>query len=49
MKKGKKLTAVLLSLTMVMMFAVLAFAAGPYSMAIQNDNAEIGRAARWLP
>ncbi len=38
MKKIKRLSAILLSLTMVMVFAVSAFAAGAYSITIQNDK-----------
>lgn len=38
MKKIKSLAAILLSLTMVMLLAVPAFAAGPYSITIQNDK-----------
>ena len=39
MKKLKKLAAVLLSLTMTAMLSVPAFAAGAYSITIQNDKA----------
>lgn len=39
MKKLKKLTAVLLSLAMTAMLSVPAFAAGEYSITIQNDKA----------
>ena len=38
MKRIKSLAAILLSLTMVMLMAVPAFAAGPYSITIQNDK-----------
>lgn len=38
MKRIKSLAAILLSLTMVMLLAVPAFAAGPYSITIQNDK-----------
>lgn len=38
MKRIKTLTAILLSLTMVMLLAVPAFAAGAYSITIQNDK-----------
>ena len=38
MKRIKSLAAVLLSLTMVMLLAVPVFAAGPYSITIQNDK-----------
>ena len=38
MKKLKQLAAMLLSLTMVMLFAVPALAAGTYSITIQNDK-----------
>ena len=38
MKKLKKLTAMLLSLIMVMLFAVPVLAAGNYTITIQNDK-----------
>ncbi len=38
MKRIKSLAAILLSLTMVMLLVVPAFAAGPYSITIQNDK-----------
>ena len=38
MKRIKSLATILLSLTMVMLIAVPAFAAGPYSITIQNDK-----------
>ena len=38
MKRIKSLAAILLSLTMVMLMAVPAFAAGAYSITIQNDK-----------
>ena len=38
MKRIKSLAAILLSLTMVMLLVVPVFAAGPYSITIQNDK-----------
>lgn len=38
MKRIKSLAAILLSLTMVMLLTIPAFAAGPYSITIQNDK-----------
>ena len=38
MKKARKLTAVLLSLVMLLVLAIPASAAGPYTITIQNDK-----------